>query len=250
MQSQLPAQAPQPGQPQAPIQSQKPGQQPGIQNQQRSQSQTGTQQAQNPPNNSVHNQSQSMDQVIATCLALGNQGEVILGKLASEKSKNADVREFAKMMVEEHESCLKDLDRVSPGVKQATAKVQDSSRSGNSSKTTAQTVSATKTASTQAQGGVDFNQLHHELAQQCLADSTAKLNGEDGEQFDKCYIGMQLAKHAAMHSQLTVFERHATGELKELISKGLDKTEKHMKHAEKVMDQLAQSDSSSKKSKQ
>ncbi|HUP82398.1 MAG TPA: hypothetical protein VM260_27845 [Pirellula sp.] len=48
-----------------------------------------------------------------------------------------------------------------------------------------------------------------------------------------------------MKSKLTVFQRHATGELKQLISEGLQTTEKHLKHAEGVMDNLAKDDSKS-----
>ncbi len=55
---------------------------------------------------------------------------------------------------------------------------------------------------------------------------------------------MQLAAHAGMQTKLTVFQRHATGELKNVIADGLEKTKKHMKVAQNLMEQLDENDSS------
>ncbi len=53
-------------------------------------------------------------QQIATCLAVDNQEEVILCKFAQEKTKNEEVAKFAKMIAEEHQSCLKKLSKLAP----------------------------------------------------------------------------------------------------------------------------------------
>jgi len=100
------------------------------------------------------------------------------------------------------------------------------------------------------QGGmqIDMLQLHREIAQQCLSDTEEMLNEKDGEHFDECFIGLQIAKHASMKSKLEVFERHASGELKDLLAKGLKTTKSHLKEAEDVIHKLTNSDDSSSKS--
>ncbi len=50
----------------------------------------------------------------ATCWALDNQEEIILAKFAQEKSKNKEVIQFAKMIAEEHQACLKKLSKFAP----------------------------------------------------------------------------------------------------------------------------------------
>lgn len=59
-------------------------------------------------------QRQSSDKAIATCLALGNHEEIALAKLAQEKADSKEVKEFAKMMIEEHQSFLDKLKSIAP----------------------------------------------------------------------------------------------------------------------------------------
>ncbi len=87
--------------------------------------------------------------------------------------------------------------------------------------------------------------IQREVAQQCLSDSQAKLAKQDGDKFDKCYVGMQIVAHAGMKSKLTVFSRHAQGELKQLIDQGLQTTEKHLDEAESIMKDLDKSSDAS-----
>ncbi len=76
----------------------------------------------------------------ATCLAIGNHAEVALGKLAQEKSESSEVKEFAKMMVEDHQAFLDKLKNVSPAAAQAGYLTQyqsgDRAHSGSSSAAT------------------------------------------------------------------------------------------------------------------
>jgi len=97
----------------------------------------------------------------------------------------------------------------------------------------------------------DIVALHKEIAEECVAQSKEELGKKDGSKFDECFIGQQIAKHAAMKVKLTVLQRHASGELNQLLREGQDATEKHLKKAEDIMKKLAdnRSDSDSKSSK-
>ena len=85
---------------------------------------------------------------------------------------------------------------------------------------------------------VDLMQLHREIADQCLADTKEMLSQKSDKEMDACFIGLQIAKHAAMKTKLEVFQRHASGELKELLAQGESATSNHLEQAEKLMKQL------------
>jgi len=188
------------------------------------------------------NSSLSMREMVTTCLALDNEEEIILAKLAIEKSQDKNVSAFAKKIVESHEKCLKDLIRLEPSLANRKLLSDLSSATGERSPTNAKSSSS----KVSMDATPDMLQLQTEMAQQCLADSKIMLNKDGGKHFDECYVGMQIAKHASMHSKLTVLERHTTGELKELVTKGLAMTKDHLAQAETLMKSLDNSDNSSK----
>ena len=190
-------------------------------------------------------------QQIATCLALDNQVEVILSKFAQEKSKNEEVVSFAKMIAEEHQSCLKKLSKFAPEASRE-GYLNDKHAEHSNTRTDAGQAPGTansntnkdrnpnqSNASTGTQtAGIDMMQLHREVAQQCIADSKQYLSKKEGAEFDKCFVGMQIAKHAAMHTKLVVLQRHTTDEMQQLVSEGIQATAKHMKAAESLMTKL------------
>ena len=197
-------------------------------------------------------------QQIATCLALDNQEEVILAKFAQEKSKNKEVADFAKMIAEEHQSCLKKLSKFAPDASREGYLTDHQSEHSNSkndsglaaiggsnpSSTTTPNRQNTQNAPTNgtATTGIDMMQLQREIAQQCIADSKKYLSAKDGGEFDKCFVGMQIAKHAAMHTKLVVLQRHTTDEMKQMVTEGIQATAKHLKAAEALMAKLDDED--------
>ena len=181
---------------------------------------------------------------LASCLALDNQEEVILAKFAQETSKNKDVDSFAKMISDEHQSCLKKLAKFAPEASRegylsdnqpAPNKPNDNP---NPSATRKPEQPDQSPANTGAVAGVDMMQLQREIAQQCIADSKKYLSTKPGADFDKCFVGMQIAKHAAMHTKLVVLQRHTTGDMQKIVSEGIEATKKHMDAAELLMVKL------------
>jgi tRNA isopentenyl-2-thiomethyl-A-37 hydroxylase MiaE len=81
------------------------------------------------------------------------------------------------------------------------------------------------------------------MADQCLEDSKAMLNKKEGIEIDKCFVAMQIAKHAGMQTSMTVLQRHATGELQSFITESLETNARHMEAAIQLMEQLAKNDS-------
>jgi len=202
---------------------------------------------------------------LAACLAIANQEEVSIAEFASDKTKNKDVKEFAKMVIDDHQAFLKKLQKFAPEARDANldhqasasqpavqaaggvAQAQPQQPAQNQQGRPIQQVAA---QGEQRQAGpIDVIQLHREIAQQCLTDAKKKMSDESSDRFDACFIGHQIAKHSAMKTTLTVFQRHSSGEFAQLLSEGIQTTDKHLKDAEKIMDDLADHHKSSKSDK-
>jgi predicted outer membrane protein len=168
------------------------------------------------------------NEVIAACLAIDNKEEIDLANFAKDKVSDKSVKDFAKMLAEEHQSCLDSIHQAAPNVSKL-SKANDASNN--------------ETTGQNGKGAIDMVRLHQEIANQCLEDTKQKLGDESGQKLDKSFVGMQIAKHAAMHTKLTVFQKHATGDLKVVIAEGLEKTKKHLKVAENLMASLDEADS-------
>jgi len=198
---------------------------------------------------------------LAACVAIANQEEIALAKIAADKAKNKDVKEFADMLAEDHQGFLKKLQRFAPeaqGSLQAAtdgsnqSRVQPAGGAVQAQATQPQAATqqpaaqpgqpiqqvANQAGGVQAGNHVDVIQLHREVAQQCLADAKKKMGEKDGDEFDACFIGHQIAKHEEMKTKLTVFQRHASGEFAQLLASGIETTENHLKKAEDIMKDL------------
>ncbi len=89
------------------------------------------------------------------------------------------------------------------------------------------------------------HQIKHEVADQCLADARKELNSKESNKFDECFVGMQIACHMKMHSELTVFERHASGNLQTALSTAQQTTDKHLEELKGMMEKLAKDNNNS-----
>lgn len=205
-------------------------------------------------------------QSMAACVAISNQEEVSLAQFASDKAKDDEVKEFAKMLVTDHQSFLKKLQRFTPEARHnsldelaSNQDRNDRSEATNAAGTQPQLQAQPRqpqpqqpqaqpgrpiqqTAGQQPQIGqatsLDMIQLHREIAQQCLSDAKKKMSKEEGDKFDACFIGHQMAMHGGMKATLTVLQRHSSGEFASLLGEGLETTDKHLKQAEKIMERL------------
>lgn len=166
---------------------------------------------------------QSKEQAFAKCLAISNQEQVMLAKFAKDKSTSDDVKAFATTLEKAHQGCLDELKVLaSKTVSNRPINNENPSNLANNTST------------------IDFLQMHQEMSDQCLKDSKEMLSKKEGVEFDKCFVGMQVAKHAMAHSSLTVLQRHTTGELQTFVKEGLTKNAEHMKASITLMEQLSE----------
>jgi len=98
------------------------------------------------------------------------------------------------------------------------------------------TVTARKVGADDAQATHEtMRQMKLELADECLANTRRELDGKSGKEFDSCFVGMNIAAHMHMITELTVFERHASPEFKPVLQRGRETAMHHLQHAKELI---------------
>jgi predicted outer membrane protein len=80
--------------------------------------------------------------------------------------------------------------------------------------------------------------IHREIADECLQSSKQELNDKQANEFDKCYMGMQVAAHMKMVDELKVLKNHVSSQFSQDLEQSLEKTEHHLKEARKIMEEI------------
>lgn len=210
------------------------------------------------------------EHALATCVAIDNQEEVDIAKFAEGKAQSKEVKEFARMIAADHQAFLQKLKRFAPEATQdgylAQTVITTSPRGRSGESVPTEAPRNTVNGKTQPQGEVlnqpgrevrqqvanpnaavepehhgGFLQLHREIAHECLAESKEAMSKKDRARFDEFFIGHQIARHEAMKVKLVVFQRHATGELNQILAEGQEATENHLARAEQIMKNLMES---------
>ena len=97
------------------------------------------------------------------------------------------------------------------------------------------------TAAAPASGGRQaFNwvTIHREVADRCLETAKKELGDKKANEFDKCYMGMQVAAHTKMVDELKVVKNYASGQFAQDLEKSLDTAEHHLSEAKKIMEEI------------
>jgi len=196
----------------------------------------------------------SNDQQLAQCLIIDNEGEVAVSELGVQQAQSPAVKQFAERMVTEHNDMLGKLRPLTAQASGRNATYPDSNVLPQSTtipdSTAAQTgrtdavaanaggISGGGARPMMAENGLGFVALKRELGEQCLASKKAELQGKQGAEFDKCFMGIQVAMHMDAIDTLKVFQKHATGELRKTIDEALPITQAHLEHAKGTMKSL------------
>src|SRR5262249_29868381 len=160
---------------------------------------------------------QHMDTALASCVAISNQEEIAIAKFADQKAKSKEVKEFAEMIARDHQQFLQKLAKYAPeasrdgflmertlgnnpqsstGVQPAGGTPRDLPRNENQ-----RTIQQTAGTVQLQDHHLAFINLEREVAQECLTLAKEKMNKEEGDKFDKCFIGQQIGAHAAMKAK-------------------------------------------------
>jgi predicted outer membrane protein len=210
------------------------------------------------------------DQQIAAFLYGCAHNEVELAKFAQQHAKSDEVKEFAAHMIKDHSQQADHLARFAgnlvtmkeagraesarretgreEGRRIEARRVPPESREG--APETRRDADARRDEATERAGAMrgplNWTAIHKEIADQCLKSTKEELGRYKGDDFDKAYMGQQLAAHMQMEDALKVLQNHASGQLKQQLEQDLETTQEHFKEAQKIMDE--QKDQGSKNS--
>lgn len=184
------------------------------------------------------------DRVMATWIALDNLQIIAISDLASERSTDEAIKDYASTVAEEHADLQKLLKRYAPDVAtdkylNTTAKdardistpVRTNEKDDVDPNTTPlvpldevdpEIIAAKKPGPTRISAATnrDFDvvQIERELATQSLASSRKMLNERRGAEFDRHFLAHQIAMHKSLRDKLIVYQRHVSGPLADLMA--------------------------------
>jgi putative membrane protein len=165
------------------------------------------------------NGKQDVDLFMIPCLIDANNGEVTLANIATQRAQSNDVKEFAQQMIKDHTAAAKSFEQLQANMKQQLRP---------------QNPNFTPVAAA-------LFEIRQEIDRQCLADAQRELEQLSGNDFDRCYVGMQVGAHMHLAAELTVLKNHVTSpELKKGLEDASQTVAQHLDHAKKIMKQLEQ----------
>jgi predicted outer membrane protein len=206
----------------------------------------------------------AMDASLASFVAMVNQAEIEAGQLATTKARNADVKNYARQMVEGHRKAMEELREVSgrsgwtlPDAGSGGAAVGRAPTGGTAGGTTGAATgsgggtmgtgnnqqpptsggSMTGTGSA-AQGAGMMSSTMTQL-QQSHEQAMTQLRSTTGAAFDRAYIDSQVTAHQQV---LDVLRQHSTsvqnGELRSKVSDMQRDVEEHLRRAQELSGKL------------
>jgi predicted outer membrane protein len=201
------------------------------------------------------------DRQIATCLALGNEAEIVMANFAMQHTKNKDVQDLAQTMVQDHTKLLNELRQfevggadagagpanvgqpgaAQPGAAQPGAAQPGAAQPGAAQPGAGQPGAAQAAAGAGQQGGgLNWLEVKKQITQQCIASGQKELDKKQGAHFDKAFVGMQIGQHMEMLDAIKVLTQYASPELQKTLEQAADTTQQHLDHAKHVMEKLEQ----------
>lgn len=201
-----------------------------------------------PPVNRAPAQIGRLDDHFAACLVWQNENEVAAARLAEQKSGSAEVRDFAKAIAKDHSKFINELEPFAGQLTRIREPSKAIARDPGRNEVPAANPPAV-TAEQRARPGApttlnnaaqhdEMLQIKAEMADACRASVEKELNGKSGNEFDDCFVGMQIAAHMQMVDELKVLERHASPQLQPVLKQGRTTAEAHLDRAKSLMKSL------------
>lgn len=180
-------------------------------------------------------QNQELEKFIASCLLSKNKAEVEFAQMAQQRSQNPEVKEFAQMLVQDHSQLVQKLEPIA-GEQGA------STRPGLSDTTRTPSATGQTDASRTGQSGSDalhqLASLEKQIGERCKENLREELQSKQGAEFDKCYVGSQIAGHMDSVAKLEVLQQQGPDQVKQIAQQALPKVQQHLDHAKQLMKQL------------
>ncbi len=190
----------------------------------------------------------TVKQALVEKLKKSNEAEIELAKLAQQRSDNDEVKQLAKMMVEDHQALNEQL-----------KKFDTLSDSSNSTSTTGAAIESRNSATdrqNQNRGGVvstaqrdaaegrsamvpkELCEISKKACENALAMTKEMLNEYKGQDFNMAYLGQQCVAHTMMLAELKAIQSVGPEEFKPFTQSAISKTESHVEKLKELAKKL------------
>jgi predicted outer membrane protein len=237
---QPPGTQPRPGQPGQPGQRDRATTQPAQQGQQYTAEFRGTQTTGAPA-------SQEIENYLANCLLIKNKAEVELSQFAQQQAQNPEVKEFAQMLIKDHQQAIQKLQALAGAQGAGTTSQRPNARQYDTQTTPpanerpGQALNRNADQSlTTTRPGVQNDALNQllELDRQITERSQEmvreELQAKSGPEFDYCFVGAQIGSHTHMLAALDVIGQRSQGELRQFVQEAKPVVQRHLDHAKQL----------------
>lgn len=180
------------------------------------------------------------DAVLAGWVLTNSDNAAAMASLALQHSKNPEVRQFAQMVIDDHQRCATQLQPYVAGLaaaRPAGGVKTDADKPANDDGSAPKPRDATSTRNG-AGAGFDHLALIRELGAKCRESSLRLHQEHAGAGFDRFFVGTQVAGHVHALDMTEVFGRHASAELRSKLSEGGRTLQKHLEHGKLLCKQL------------
>jgi predicted outer membrane protein len=219
--------------------------------------------------------STSIEQVLASNLLAANEIVIAVGRLAGERSENAEVKKFSAQLVADHVTLSQELQRIAdpeavdplaspaetpPAIdpRRSAAKITDTlphpttngetplnaqtsvteakTENGLLSERTRPTPDATKPPGNRLV--MRLADVDHRIQEGCTSLLRQQLEQQKGARFDKAYFYVQTTLEAELVSALKLTHEESSGTLGQVAQRGQTTAERHLKEAKDLLEQL------------
>jgi predicted outer membrane protein len=190
-----------------------------------------------------------------------NKCEVEFAQLAQQQSQNPQVKEFAKMLEQDHQRIVQQLEQLAGGQAGQTttrteSQFQSTSASGQNdaqrqpsdtarlpgspgATQTTRTETQTEAYGSQEMSGpfAQLAKIEKQIGERQKQAMLDELQQKSGVEFDKCYIGSQVGSHMQSLAALEVISQQQ-GKLAQAAQQALPTVQQHLDHAKQLAKQL------------
>lgn len=207
-----------------------------------------------------------LDSHVANCLMLGNQEEIVLLKMGSEKTENSEIKQAAEQMIQEHQQFIQQLQPHASIQAMELNKWLSAEGDGTDRERNRDQASATGATSAPGQATIlpgqrrgtpaqvvsnpgqtgqsgddltmQLMELEKKVAKECIRLNKEAMQDKQGAEFDKAFLASQVSAHMGMLAKLNASEEAVSGELQQLIKKGQETTKQHKEKLVSLMKEM------------
>ncbi|TWU25417.1 hypothetical protein Pla52o_17180 [Novipirellula galeiformis] len=188
----------------------------------------------------------TIKQALVQRLIKVNDAEIELAKLAQQKSDNDELKQFAQMIVQDHQALNQTLQQhaghsasTRSHNAEADASTRNQPRTSEDRKGNAQAKQQDRWADAQSNRvPMEFCQIGEQACDFALKMTKDMLNQYEGQDFNMAYLGQQTVAHINLLSELKAIESAGPQELQPIVQQAATKVQAHLEQAKQLAKKL------------